>query len=114
MENTFHSVWYRSSEKGLFELLAFKDSGTLTVRDRRIEFRGAKRLVIKDILELSCGKQGADFFNNWVRIDYDDGYEEQTAFFADGGWLGWRGIFGGTRRIYDAVRETSLAIDADG
>jgi hypothetical protein len=39
--------------------------------------------------------------NNWVKIDYQKG---KTAFFADGSWLGWGGILGGTRKILDAVR----------
>jgi hypothetical protein len=56
--------------------------------------------------------QGTDFVNNWVRIDYQGGAEEKTAYFADGGWLGYAGFFGGTRRIYDAVRATSMASSA--
>ena len=108
-ETTFHSVWHRSGKKGLFELLAFKDSGNLVVRQDRLEFLGKNRLVIDKILGLSYGKQGTDFVNNWMRIDYQEGAEEKTAYFADGGWLGWRGIFGGTRRIYDAVRAAPIA-----
>ncbi len=111
-DKTFRSVWHRSGKKGLFELLAFKDSGTLVVRDNRIEFTGKNRLVIDSILKLSYGKQGTDFVNNWVMIDYQDGAEEKMAFFADGGWLGWRGIFGGTRRIYDTVRAALMASSA--
>ena len=111
-DKTFHAVWHRSGKKGLFELLAFKDSGTLVVRDNRIEFTGKDQFVIDKVLKLSYGKQGADFVNNWVSIDYVDGIEEKTAFFADGGWLGWRGIFGGTRRIYDAVQATSIVSNA--
>jgi hypothetical protein len=105
-DKTFQSVWHRSGEKGLFELMAFKDSGTLVVSDDRMEFYGKDQFVIDKVLKVSYGKQGTDFVNNWVRIDYQDGPEEKTAFFADGGWMGWRGVFGGTRRIYDAVRET--------
>jgi hypothetical protein len=110
-DKTFDSVWYRSGKKGLFEVPAFKDSGTLVVGDNQIEFIGKNWLVIDRILNLSYGKQGTDFVNNWVRIDYQEGADEKTTFFADGGWLGWRGIFGGTRRIYEAVRSTSLAND---
>jgi hypothetical protein len=108
-DNTFQSVWHRSAEKGLFELLAFNDSGTLVVRDNRMEFTGKEQFVIDKVLNVSYGKQGTDFVNKWVRIDYQDGPKEKTAFFADGGWWGWRGVFGGTRRIYDAVRATSIA-----
>ena len=108
-DKTFQSVWHRSGKKGLFELLAFKDSGTLVVRDNRMEFTGKDQFIIDKVLKVSYEKQGTDFVNNWVRIDYKDGPEEKTAFFADGGWLGWRGVFGGTRRVYDAVRATSFA-----
>lgn len=112
MENTFHSVWYRPGKKGIFELLAFKDTGTLVVRENGLEFDGTNRLVIAKVVDLSYGKQGTDFINNWVRIIYQDGSAERTAFFADGEWLGWRGILGGTRRLYEAIRTTLPAPSA--
>ena len=44
----------------------------------------------------------------WIRIEY--GNEPDPArlvYFADGSWLGWGGILGGTRKIYQelSVRE---------
>jgi hypothetical protein len=102
-DKTFSCVWYRSSKKVGFELPAYQDSGTLVVGANRIEFVGTNRLVIEKIVGLSYGKQGIDFVNNWVRIDYEDRGEAKAAFFADGSWLGWGGIFGGTRRIFDAI-----------
>ena len=111
-DKTFYSVWHRSGKKRLFELLAFKDIGTLVIGDDRIEFIGNNRLVINRVVKFSYGRQGTDFVNKWVRIDYKEHAEEKTAFFADGDWFGWRGIFGGTRRIYEAVRATSLASNA--
>ena len=82
-------------------LLAMRDSGTLVVKDDSLEFTGKKETVyITDIQRISYGKQGRDFVNNWVKIDYQNG---KTACFADGSWLGWGGIFGGTKKILDAV-----------
>jgi len=43
--------------------------------------------------------------NNWVRVDFGDPPQVLQAFFADGSWLGYGGIFGGTKKIYNAVME---------
>ena len=101
---TFKPVWYLPKENEWSDrnLLAMRDSGTLIVRDDSLEFKGKKETVhITDIQKVSFGKQGRDFINNWVKIEYLDG---RKAFFADGSCLGWGGLFGGTRKILDAVR----------
>ena len=106
-ELQFENVWYRPDESSWsnFELVAFKDSGRLVVRADSLEFYGRSgRLVISGARGITLTKQGRDFINDWVRIEYDGGATTATAFFADGSWLGWGGILGGTRRIYEAVR----------
>ncbi len=101
---TFPEVWYRPDKKNFLELLAFKDIGTLEIAHGRITYRGRKaRFTIKRILRVGYGRIGVDLINNWVHIDYADAGERLTAYFADGGLLGWRGIFGGSRRIFAAV-----------
>jgi len=100
----FSKVWYLPEENRWrdMNLLAMRDTGILVVVDNSLEFQGRKEQVrITGVKRVSYGKQGRDFVNNWVRIDYGDG---QQAFFADGSWLGWGGIFGGTNRILNAVR----------
>jgi hypothetical protein len=100
---TFHSVWYLPEENTWrdLNLLAFRDVGTLTILENSLLFDGAKeRVKSKNIREISFGKQGRDFFNNWVKVEYGKG---KSAFFADGSWLGWGGIFGGTRKILDSM-----------
>lgn len=83
-------------------ILAFRDTGTLAVSEDSLEFNGKKEKVqITNIGRISYGKQGRDFVNNWVKIEYQDG---KTAFFADGSWLGWGGIFGGTKAILNAIQ----------
>jgi len=104
---TFETVWYLPDENRWrdMNLLAFRDVGKLIVRDDSLEFQGKKeKVVITHVRRISFGKQGRDFVNNWVKIEYGDGPVFSTAFFADGSWLGWGGIFGGTRRILDAVQ----------
>lgn len=84
------------------KLLAFSDVGTLVVGENYLEFKGKKENVhIANIRRISYGKQGRDFVNNWVKIEYDN---DKTAFFADGDRLGWKGIFGGTEQILEAVQ----------
>lgn len=86
-------------------LLAFRDAGKLIVSEDSLEFRGKKeKVVITNVRRISYGKQGRDFVNNWIRIEYGDVPTTSTAFFADGSLLGWGGIFGGTKRILAAVQ----------
>ena len=56
---------------------------------------------------VSYGKQGRDFINNWVKVEYGDMNSPSIAFFADRSLRGWGGIFGGTKRILEAVRRLS-------
>ena len=86
-------------------LLAFRDIGQLIVGEDSLEFLGRKeKVVITNVRRISYGKQGRDFVNNWVRIEYSDASHTSTAFFADGGFLGRGGLLGGTRRILAAVQ----------
>ena len=106
-ELQFESVWYRPDESSWrnFELVAFKDSGRLVVRADSLEFYGKSgRVHVANARSVALVKQGRDFINDWVRVEYGDAATPSTAFFADGSWFGWGGILGGTRRIYEAVR----------
>ena len=60
--------------------------------------------MITNVRAVSYGKQGRDFVNNWVKVEYGDGSAPSSAYFADGSLLGWGGILGGTKRILDAIR----------
>src|SRR5438445_690647 len=98
----FDSVWYLPHENTWRDLniLAYRDKGKLTVSENSIEFHGSKEtVVITEINRVTFGKQGRDFVNNWVKIEYGDNNAPSVAFFADGCLRGWGGIFGGTKRI---------------
>jgi hypothetical protein len=100
---TFRNVWFLPGENTWrrWSLFAYEDIGILTVGDGHIEFVGRRRHVsISSIDELKFGTQGRDFINNWVHIESGD----QTVYFADGGWWGFRGhLAHGTRKILRAV-----------
>ncbi len=84
-------------------IMAMRDVGTLVVSDEALEFRGKKMDVdISSIKNVTYGKQGRDFINNWIKIEYADG---KTGYFADGNMLGWAGIFGGTKKMLSAIQE---------
>lgn len=105
MGQTFDNIWYLPSENTWkdFQLLAYRDIGTLTLDAESITFVGLGNMIrITDIEEVTYGKQGRDFINNWVRVRSKNG---DTGFFADGGWLGWRGILGGTTKVFKAVKD---------
>jgi len=100
------SVWYRHTRRtwtwrSLREW-AWTDRGVLVLRKGSLEFVGAEvSLRITSVEAISVGRQGADLVNPWVRLDLPDG---QKAYFADGRWLGWHSLFGGTRKLGAAIR----------
>ncbi len=101
---TFPTVWFLPAENRWRDLniLAMRDRGSLTLHDDFLEFVGKKEtVVVRKVTDVSFGKQGRDFVNNWVKIEYGD---DETAFFADGSYFGWGGIFGGTRALLRAVQ----------
>ncbi len=82
---TFDTVWYLPHENRWRDLnvLAYRDVGKLTVSDNLIEFRGKNETVtISNPLRVSYGKQGRDFVNNWVKVEYGDSATPSAAFFA--------------------------------
>jgi len=107
----FERAYYLSRENTWlrFRLLAYEDVGKLTISETSIAFQSSKRTVeIDRIQKVSYGKQGRDFVNNWVKIEYLDGGRPALAFFADGGSLGWSGVAGGTAKMLEAVKRISL------
>lgn len=105
----FEPVWYLPTENRCrdWNPLAFKDLGRLIVCDHAIEFQGrGQKVAVSQIRSVSIGKQGRDFVNDWVKVEYGPGPTPATAFFADGRWLGWSGVLGGTKKILAAVLGT--------
>jgi hypothetical protein len=100
-------VWYLPSENRWrdLNLLAFKDSGRLIVKEDALEFQGSKeKVTISGIRRISIGKQGRDFISDWIKVEYGDPASPSMAFFADGSCLGWGGVLGGTRHILAVVQ----------
>jgi hypothetical protein len=103
LENT----WYLPSENTWKEMnyMAMRDIGTLSIESHGISFKGAQtNLFIDQFVSVAYGKQGRDFINKWVKIEYRDASGElNQAFFADGNNRGWAGIFGGTKKLYQII-----------
>lgn len=102
--STYRSVWYRWSPKRPWTPFAPQDVGTLLVTPRYLEYSSRRRSVripIADISRVSLGRQGSDWINKWVKVEYG---RDKVAYFADGRFLGWRGIMGGTRRLLNRLR----------
>jgi hypothetical protein len=73
-----------------------------------IEYNGKKsrfQIRASRIERITYGKQGIDWINSWVTVDWGGG---RQALFADGGWLGWAGVLGRTRRIYRRIALVGL------
>ena len=103
--DTFSAVWYRDHER-TSGYWAFQDEGALIIGEDTLEFIGKKNhIVIRDVKNIAYRKQGNDFANTWVVIDYkDENGVIKQAFFFDGGEMGWGGARGGTRKIFDVVQ----------
>lgn len=104
---TFSTIWYRSQPLRLAEpaLKAMEDRGSLVVSPGKLLFRGnVKEVEITDIDNVSAHRHGRDFINRWVTVTYGNG---NTAMFVDGGLLGWSGIFGGNRKLREAIEQAT-------
>jgi len=111
MSEIISNIWYLPSENTWkkFNLLAMKDIGTLIFNKNELIFKGngSKEIIINNLVSISYGKQGRDFINKWVKIEFINNNKEiETAFFADGNMLGWSGIFGGTKTLLNKIKTT--------
>src|SRR5712671_267148 len=101
-----HGVWYRTHpmrEVSLAEAFD-RDRGTLKIEDHHLEFKSDKNnIMINNILRLRYGLAGNKGLNTWVHVTYNHDGAVQDAYFADGKFLGYFGILGGTKRIWNQV-----------
>jgi hypothetical protein len=108
----FDRVYYQSRPNTWlrFRLLAYEDVGSLIIGPSSIVFASGKReLAIDRIQHVSFGKQGRDFINNWVKVEYlTEAGQSALAFFADGGSLGWSGVAGGTDKMLEAIKRIPI------
>nr|WP_067061823.1 hypothetical protein [Mucilaginibacter sp. L294] len=108
-ENTFTNIWYLPSKNTWkdFQVMAMKDIGTLRLYTHGCAYDGDQtNIKIAKIANVTYGKQGRDFINNWVKLEYYDHLNElKEAYFADGNKGGWAGIFGGTKKIYTLIKD---------
>ena len=105
-QQIFDDIWFLPNENTWSELnpLAYRDKGRLIVSESSLEFRGNKAtLTVTGISRVSFERQGRDFINKWVKIEYGNPVAPSTVFFADGGMLGWKGIFGGTKKLFRVI-----------
>ena len=108
MQINLENIWYLPSANTWkdFQMMAMKGIGTLTISLGLISFNGRNtNLIIDNPVSISDGKQGRDFINNWVKIEFYNKSNELTeVYFADGNNSGWSGIFGGTKKIYNILK----------
>lgn len=111
--DTVSDVWFLPSENTWKDatIMAYRDKGIVKFTPDGLTFTGnTYNIFITNIQSVCYGKQGRDFINNWVRVEYrsDEHGDIQQAFFADGGLLGWSGIFGGTKKLFKKIKTTYL------
>lgn len=102
---TFDGIWYRtkpvteSSKADPF----IRERGRLVVEGDAIHFQGPKTTVeMRGIEAVEYGVHGS-MTNPSVHVRYRDGGEARSAWLTDGGMGGYAGMFGGTRRLAQAL-----------
>jgi hypothetical protein len=106
LELVFEPVWYRERNRRTPpSQAAWDDIGSLSIQDGEALFSGGRHTLRMDrLLDVRRSWARRDFFNRWVLVTYRRRGEVREARFHDGGIQGWRGKFGGNRRIYDALK----------
>jgi hypothetical protein len=102
---TLGSIWYRS--KPATETKSAdpftRERGTLVVEADGLRFEGkTTRLVMRNVEAVEYGVFGS-MTNPSVHVRYREGGEARSAWLTDGGWGGYAGMFGGTRRLAQAL-----------
>lgn len=103
--HTFEDIWYREkpvTESSRAEPFV-RERGRLVVEGDAIRFEGKKNsVVMRGIEALEYAVQGS-MTNPSVHVRYRDGGEARSAWLTDGGMGGYSGMFGGTRRLAEAL-----------
>lgn len=102
---TFDSIWYR--EKPVTESSKadpfIRERGRLVVEGDAIRFEGKRtNVVLRDVEAVEYGVHGS-MTNPSVHVRYREGGEARSAWLTDGGFGGYSGMFGGTRRLAQAL-----------
>jgi hypothetical protein len=102
---TFDCIWYRarpareSSRADPF----LRENGQLLVEGDAIRFQGPKNTVVmRGIEAVEYGVHGS-MTNPSVHVRYREDGEARSAWLTDGGLGGYAGMFGGTRRLAEAL-----------
>lgn len=102
---TFDGIWYRarpvteSSKADPF----IRERGRLVVEGDAIHFQGPKfHVEMRGIEAVEYGVHGS-MTNPSVHVRHREGGEARSAWLTDGGLGGYAGMFGGTRRLAQAL-----------
>jgi hypothetical protein len=102
---TFDTIWYRekpATESSRADPFT-RECGQLVVEQDAIRFEGKKvNVVMREIEAVEYGVHGS-MTNPSVHVRYRDGGEARSVWFTDGGLGGYAGMFGGTRRLAEAL-----------
>lgn len=102
---TFDGIWYRArpATESTRADPFLRERGQLVVEGDAIHFLGPKNsLVMRGIEAVEYGVHGS-MTNPSVHVRYRDGGEARGAWLTDGGLGGYAAMFGGTRRLAEAL-----------
>lgn len=108
---TFDHIWYRSkpvTESSKADPFT-RERGRLIAEGDTIRFEGkTTRLVMQNVEAVEYGVYGT-MTNPSVHVRYREDGEPRSAWLTDGGLGGYAGMFGGTRRLAQALGHVAPA-----
>lgn len=101
----FKGIWYRSkpvTESSKADPF-IRERGLLAVTEDAITFEGPRtQVVMRGVEAVEYGVHGS-MTNPSVHVRYRENGESRSAWLTDGGFGGYAGMFGGTRRLAEAL-----------
>lgn len=108
---TFDHVWYRekpATESSRADPFT-RERGRLVVEGNGLRFEGkTTQVVMREIEAMEYGVHGT-MTSPSIHVRYRDGDEPRSAWLTDGGLGGYAGVFGGTRRLAQALGQLAPA-----
>ena len=113
--HTFDGIWYRArpATESTRADPFLRERGQLVVKGDAIHFQGPRTsLVMRGIEAVEYGVHGS-MTNPSVHVRYREDGEARSAWLTDGGLGGYAGMFGGTRRLAEALSHLAPTTFAD-
>jgi hypothetical protein len=92
------NIWLRMRLPEFGSSPAWDFVGEICIENNIINFNNYHKKYSFIVKNLHIDKFGNDPINTWIKVEDVSG---KCIFMCDGGLMGWRGILGGTRKLFN-------------